>query len=222
MTEAWHWIAPDRMTRYAPRVPIVVGETLRVEPPLALCERGLHGSIRAIDALQYAPGTIVCRVRMSGDIVRGDDKLVATERTVLWMYDATRVLHEFACCVAEAALLLADVGDARYWQAIEAKRAWLRGEVDDVQLAAARAAASSAAWAAASSAAWAAAWDAASSAAWDAAWDDARAAASSAAWAAAWDAAWDAASSAAWDAAWDDARDEQNALLEAMLTEGRP
>jgi hypothetical protein len=25
------------------------------------------------------------------------------------MYDATRVLHEFACCVAEAALLLAEV-----------------------------------------------------------------------------------------------------------------
>ena len=196
--EAWHWIAPDRMTRYAPRVPIVVGETLRVEPPLALCERGLHASLRAIDALQYAPGTIVCRVRMSGDIVRGDDKLVATERTVLWMYDATRVLHEFGCCVAEAALLLADVNDARSWRAVEAKRAWLRGEIDDMQLAAARAAARAAAWEAAR----------------DAARDAARAAASSAARAAA--------RAAAWDDAWDDARDEQNALLEAMLTEGRP
>ena len=216
--EAWHWIAQDRMTRYAPRVPIVVGETLRVEPPLALCERGLHASLRALDALQYAPGTIVCRVRMSGDIVRGNDKLVATERTVLWMYDATRVLHEFACCVAEAALLLAEVGDARCWQAIEAKRAWLRGEIDDMQLAAAWdaawAAASSAARDAAIAAAWSAAWAAAREAAREAAWAAASSAASSAAWAAPWSAARE----AAWAAAWD----EQSTLLEQMLTEARP
>ena len=130
--EAWHWIAPDRMTRYAPRVPIVVGETLRVEPPIALCERGLHASLRALDALQYAPGTIVCRVRMSGDIVRGDDKLVATERTVLWMYDATRVLHEFACWCATQALDREESAgrkvDPRSHAAIACKLAWLDGK----------------------------------------------------------------------------------------------
>ena len=153
MTDAWHFLPDDGMTRYEPRVRVVIGETLRVDPPVIICSHGLHGSIRAIDALQYAPGLIVCRTRHTGETVRGDDKIVSSERTVLWMYDATTVMHEFACCVAEAALLLADVGDARYWQAIEAKRAWLRGEIDDVQLAAARAAASSAARAAARAAA---------------------------------------------------------------------
>lgn len=101
--DAWHWISADRMTRFNPRTPVVVGETLRVGTPLKLCARGLHASMRALDALSYAPGPIICRVRLSGKIVQGDDKLVASERTVLWMYDASTVLHEFACHVAEAA-----------------------------------------------------------------------------------------------------------------------
>jgi len=192
--EAWHWVSADKMTRYAPRVPVIVGETLRVDPPVVLCERGLHASVRALDALQYAPGPIICRVQLGGEIKHGDDKLVATERTVLWMYDATNVLHEFACGSAETALLIAQVEDARCWGAIEVKRAWLRGEASDSDLAAAR------------DAAWAAARDAARAAARDAAWAAARAAARDAARAAAWDAAWD----------------EQNSVLEIMLTEGRP
>jgi hypothetical protein len=174
MTDAWHFLPADGMTRYAPRVPVIVGETLRVVLPIVLCQRGLHASLCALDALNYAPGPIVCRVRMSGDIKRAADKLVASERTVLWMYDATRVLHEFACCVAEAALLLAEVTDERSWRAIEAKRAWLRGEIGDTQLAAAMDAAREAA----RDAAWAAARDAARDAAWAAAWAAARDAAS--------------------------------------------
>jgi hypothetical protein len=150
--EAWHWVSADKMTRYAPRVPVIVGETLRVDPPVVLCERGLHASVRALDALQYALGPIICRVQLGGEIKHGDDKLVSTERTVLWMYDATNVLHEFACRSAETALLIAQVEDARCWGAIEVKRAWLRGEASDSDLAAAR----DAAWDAARSAAGAA------------------------------------------------------------------
>ena len=176
MTDAWHFLPADGMTRYEPRVRVVIGETLRVDPPVIICSHGLHGSIRAIDALQYAPGLIVCRTRHTGETVHGDDKIVSSERTVLWMYDATTVMHEFACCVAEAALLLAEVGDARCWQAIEAKRAWLRGEIDDMQLAtarsAARATARAAAWSAARDAAWFAARATARAAAWSAARDE--------------------------------------------------
>ena len=62
-------------------------------------------------------------------------------------------LHEFACRCAEAALLREREAerepDARCWAAIEAKRAWLRGEIDSDQLGAARDAARDAAWAAA-------------------------------------------------------------------------
>lgn len=91
------------------------------------------------------------------------------------------ILHEFACRYAEYALSFADNPDPRSIAAIDAKRKWLRGEIKDKELraardaagAAARDAARAAARAAARDAAWAAAW----AAAWDAAWDAARAAA---------------------------------------------
>lgn len=83
------------------------------------------------------------------------------------------LLHEYACRCAEYALSLIDNPDPRSAAAIEAKRKWLRGEIDDSALAAARAAARTAAeWAAA----WAAALDSARAAAWAAEWAAARAA----------------------------------------------
>lgn len=213
MTEhilAWHFLPDDRKLRYAPYTPVEPGQVLRVEGPLELCRRGLHASIRPLDALRYAPGGIVCRVEMGGGILHGDDKLCASERKTLWVADATNALHKFACLCAERELLrqrrAGHEPDKRCWAAIEAKRAWLRGEIDDKALAAAadaaRDAARAAAWAAVNAA--------------DAA---ARDAADAAAWAAARDAAADA---AAVNAAWAAARAEQNAELERALRELAP
>ena len=82
------------------------------------------------------------------------------------------ILHEFACRCVEQALELAGNPDPRSMAAIDAKRAWLRGEISDQELAAARdaarAAASDAARAASAAAratAWTAAWAAARDAA---------------------------------------------------------
>ena len=198
----WHFLPDDRRLRFGERKLVVPGETVRVEGTLELCEWGLHASKRAIDALQYAPGSIVSYVRLGGgDVVEGDDKACAHERTPLWMADATRTLHEFACWCAERGLARErEAGrepDARSWAGIEAKRRWLRGEISVRELAAARAAARAATWAAAGAATWAAAWVAA------------EAAARAAARVAAGDAAWDAARAAE--------RAAQNAKLEEML-----
>lgn len=93
------------------------------------------------------------------------------------------VLHEYACRCAEYALSLIDNPYPQSVAAIEAKRKWLRGEIDDVALAAAKANARDAAWFAARAAA--------RDAAWASAWAAARAAASAAAWAAVWAAVMD-------------------------------
>ena len=153
------------------------------------CERGLHASDRLIDALQYAPGWTLCRVRMGGTIKRETDKLVARERTILWRIDATDVLRAFACkCALDVAHL---------WDMPPIVRKYLETGDESIR-----------------AAAWAAAWAAARDAAWDAARDAARAAAWAAARAAARPAAWD----AAWDAAWAAARDAQNtALTETVM-----
>jgi len=78
------------------------------------------------------------------------------------------ILHEFACQVAEIALLKIENPDPHSLAAIEAKRKWMRGEISDEELAAAR----YAAWYATDSAAESVARYAAESAAEDAAWSD--------------------------------------------------
>lgn len=94
--EAYHFLGADRKLGYGDGREVKVGETLKVDCPLVLCQSGLHASKRAIDALRYARGSVACRVRLGGQIVEGDDKVVATERTCLSMIDAGNVLMRFA------------------------------------------------------------------------------------------------------------------------------
>jgi len=164
-----------------------------------LCKKGMHASRRLIDALHWAPGPIVCRVELTGELIHDDDKLVGRSRTVLWILDATLLLHEFACRCDEDALALTKDPDPRSLEAVRIKRLWLAGKASDEAL----------------DAAWAAAW-----AAGDAAWAAARIA---------WDAARiariarvaGAAAGAAGAAAMDAARVAQNRRLTAMVAAAR-
>ena len=207
-TLAWHFTAyPDKLSDGSPRV---VGVTEVYAGPLLLCETGLHASIRAIDALFYAPGPYVSLVSCEG-VVLGDDKLVCSHRKPLWMVDATETLRWFARECARSVLHL--------WTmpVPEAVRVWL--EEEDLSESA-RSAVSSAAWSAARSAArsaYSAADNAARSAAW-AADNAARSAACSAADSAADSAAW-VARSAARSAAYSAAREQQDQMLESLLME---
>ena len=132
----WHFLPPDKRLRYGTREVVEVGKSITIEGPLRLCVRGLHASARAIDALSYAPlnAKYACRVRLSGEIVGGGDKAVANTREVLWMVDATRVLHLFACQVAEDAMSRHGNGDRRSLAAIQAKRDWLEGKISNKEL----------------------------------------------------------------------------------------
>ena len=197
-TYAFHFVPKDLKLAHSGE-PVEVGRTYRVEGKIVPCKNGLHGSIRLLDALTYASSSILTRCAYAGEIVHEQDKLAASERTILWIGDIEPILHEAACIFAEGALRVAKITDPRSWAPIEAKRKWLRGEITDNELAAA--------------------WDAASDAAWDAAWDAASDAARDAAWAAARAAAWDAAWAAAWDAAWDAAWAAQNDWLECAVRE---
>jgi hypothetical protein len=183
---AWHFAPADLRCAHDGRR-IRVGQTLTVTGTPVLCERGLHASIRVLDALGYAPDqTRLCRVRVGGDVVIGSDKIAGTRRTVLWSLTQRQtdaVLREFACRVAEDALRAAHVTDERSWTAIRVAREYQAGRATKQELAAAR----DAAWAAAGDAAGAAAWAAARAAgeaARDADWAAARDAAGAAAGAA--------------------------------------
>ena len=188
----WYFAPKDRRLRYGDGRLIEVGTTHTVKPPITLCERGLHASKRAIDALRYAPGPIVCRVKIGGGVIHGDDKSCATERTYLSVVDAEDTLRVF---VRRCALDVIDL-----WDAPDVVREYLETGDESIR-AAAWAAARYAARDDARSAAWAVAW----AGAWDVVWSGAR----SAAWAVARDAARDAARAAK--------TEEYNGWLEEML-----
>jgi hypothetical protein len=225
----WHFLPQDKRLRWGTKEKVREGKVSKVKGELKVCEFGLHASKRPVDALRYAPGPIVCKVLLRGEILEEEDKACATERKVLAIADATEVLHKFACwCATNALKAERKAGrepDKRSWDAIKTKLAWLAGKATVYELSAAGAAAGAAARDAAGDAARAAAWAAAGAAAWDAARaaarDAAGAAARDAAWAAArdaaWAAAWDAAGAAAWAAARDAAWDAQNKKLTRMF-----
>ena len=90
---AWHFVGP--YLRDGRSVP-PDGEILRQAGDIIPCENGLHGSIKIIDALQYAGASTICRTRHSGTIVYHDDKLASSERTILWRVDGDGLLRQFA------------------------------------------------------------------------------------------------------------------------------
>ncbi len=69
-----HFLAADRRLQHGAREVVEVGRTYRAEGPLVMCRNGMHASKRALDALKYAPGPVVCRVQLGGEALHDSDK----------------------------------------------------------------------------------------------------------------------------------------------------
>lgn len=152
-SQYWHFALDSRRTRYDDK-PIVIGQTMKVSPPIEMCERGLHASKRAIDALQYAPGAYVCLVTLGGEVIHGNDKSVATERTVIAAADATELLFRFSMDVAARAMQAVGWEHEDSWNALSIREAHIQSLADDRDLSAAVVAAHAAAASAPGPAAW--------------------------------------------------------------------
>lgn len=105
---AWHFVGET--LRDGRPVP-ADGEWLVHDGPLVLCESGLHASVCPFDALRYAPGPILCLVELDGDILHGDDKVVAQRRRIVARQDVTSLLRGFARACARDVLPLWDAPD---------------------------------------------------------------------------------------------------------------
>ena len=200
---AWHFAKDDYTMSYGDGRKLEAGKTYRTIWPCngkekpTLCHAGMHGSLKALDALAYAPGSVVCLTEIYGNVQIGDDKIVGKSRKILKMANAEDTLGRFArLCALDVVHL---------WDAPQIVIDYLNTGDKKIQAGAARAA-----WAAeAARAAWDAA-EAAAEAAARAAWDAAEAAAEAAA-----RAAWAVRDAGAVRDAWA----AQNKRLEAMLHE---
>jgi hypothetical protein len=115
---AWYFSDEARRLRYGDGREIAVGVEHTIRGSLKLCKRGLHGSELILDALSYAPSTIVWLVDLSGRLLRGDDKIVATRRKyIAGGVDISDILQQFS---RSEALLVADK-----WNCPEVMRRWL-------------------------------------------------------------------------------------------------
>lgn len=167
----WHFAAMDGAGRPVMRdgTLIEIGKRYSV-PEAVMCETGFHGSVRAIDALRYAPGEWVSKREILVE-QRGRDKVVGTECVHIVGADATEVLRKFArmCALDVAHLWDAPEVVIRYlktgeesiradaWKNIHPPEAELRAH--DAEWAAAWATTEAGAWNTARSAALAAAVD---------------------------------------------------------------
>jgi len=201
-TLAWHFLPGDGTKLENTGKPVPPdGEWLEESGPPVLCTWGLHASVDILDALKYASGSVICRVELGGEIVRGNDKLCATRRRILWRLDAAEVLRAFA---RKCAL---DV--VRLWDAPEVVLRYLRTGDESI-----RVEARSAAWSAA--VAWSAASAETAAVVSAAEWASASASAASAAGSVEWaTVAWSAASGAVLSGA--AVRDKQNRRLTRMI-----
>lgn len=99
MDQYWHFLRTDRKLGYGDGRTVEVGGIYPIphsfKRPL-ICNYGMHGSERLIDALDNAPGPILCKVEIWGDVVSSMDKVAGRHRKVIAMLDATDTLIEFA------------------------------------------------------------------------------------------------------------------------------
>lgn len=88
------------------------GVWLKHKGPLIPCASGLHASPHPFDALQYAPGNLLHRVNIRGEMIPHGlpvDKYVARERRIIATINAENVLRTFARKVALASV-------QKYWK----------------------------------------------------------------------------------------------------------
>jgi hypothetical protein len=146
---AWHFSNSDCTLEYDDNRKILLGKSLSVKCKPILCEQGLHGSVKIIDALNYAKGPVIWRVDITGCVVKGNDKIVGQKRkAIAGGIDISDTLREFARWCALRVIHLWDAPEIviEYFKTGDKN---LRAAASDAATAAAMYAASDAATAAA-------------------------------------------------------------------------
>ena len=115
------------------------GEWLEHNGPLVMCQSGLHWSPTPWEALQYAPGAVLCEVEGDGEMLEDSDKRCSRRRRIIRRVNLTEVCRKFA---QEQALSVIHL-----WKAPEIVRRFLDTGDESIRVAA-RAAARAAAGAA--------------------------------------------------------------------------
>jgi len=100
---AWHGCRANGTTRYL-KVKEIVGVKTLLAGDVELCKNALHGSLRAVDMLQYSEGLWIKRTLHEGVVLHDTNKIGSSERTVVGEADATHMVSDWAFWCADRAV----------------------------------------------------------------------------------------------------------------------
>jgi hypothetical protein len=110
--KGWYFSNSDKRLSHGDGRIIKIGRTHKVDGEIEMYKNGLHASQDILDAVAYAQGSIIWRVELSGTIIKGFDKIVASKRTYLsGGIDISETLHKFARMCALDVVHLWDAPD---------------------------------------------------------------------------------------------------------------
>jgi len=109
--KAWHFLHDNGLLRDGTDPP-ADGQWLEYPGKREMCKSGLHASIKPLDALKYAPGSIVCRVEVDkACIITWHHKINTRRRKILWRLDTIEILSHFSRLCALDVIHLWDAPD---------------------------------------------------------------------------------------------------------------
>ena len=109
---AWHGTRADGTTRHL-EIKELVGVKTFLVGNVELCSNALHGSLRAVDMLQYSEGLWIKRTLHEGVVLHDTNKIGSSERTVIGEADATQVVVNWAFWCADRAVRIHAVAALR-------------------------------------------------------------------------------------------------------------
>ncbi len=136
--KAWHFLPENGKLANGDGRKVKVGKTYSVKGEIKICEHGLHGSKNILDSLRYAPGFLLERVEIWGDVIEQDDKLVGRHRKCLALIDVKKIVIGAVCYFAERAMKRTGWEDKRSWDAVRTVKKWLKDKatIEEVRTAA--------------------------------------------------------------------------------------
>lgn len=137
---AWHFLKANMTTTSGHDTkPWKVGQKRSVHGPLIICKHGFHSSPTPGDAGPYAPGSMLCLVEISQPADTQPDKYVSRTRKLLQAVDVSALQREIVCDLADELMAQEEAAGLTVPQAckdsVAAGRAYLRGEINDEELA---------------------------------------------------------------------------------------
>ena len=130
----WHFIGADFKLRFSQET-VELGKISEATGPISLCNNGMHACRLILDALKFANGPVVCRVKIFGETQEDREKICGRYRQVLAYGDIIWQLHQYGFDLTSSIL---SGEETDLWELLDVKKKWIERRASSGTLADAR------------------------------------------------------------------------------------